>query len=63
MSLETNIILSLLAVKLWMADHSDNSRIQVKKRKLKLVPHLNKYASVNKRKLYKFRQQKKRGSN
>ncbi|MDA2241126.1 hypothetical protein PDN14_21995 [Bacillus cereus group sp. Bc222] len=58
MSLETNIILSLLDVKLWMAHHSDNSPIQEKKRKLKLVPHLNKSASVNKRKLYKFRQQK-----
>ncbi|MGH0601751.1 hypothetical protein [Bacillus mycoides] len=53
MSLESNIILSLLDVQLWMAHHSDNSRKQVKKQKLKSAPYLNKYASVNKKKLYK----------
>ncbi|EOO43472.1 hypothetical protein ICM_06337 [Bacillus cereus BAG1X2-3] len=53
MSLESNIILSLLDVQLWMAPHSNNSRIKEKKQKLKLAPCLNKYTSVNKRKLYK----------
>lgn len=52
MSLETNIILSLLDVKLWMVYHSDSSRIKVKKR-LKPAPYLHKYVSVKKRKLYK----------
>lgn len=48
MSLETNIILSLLDVQVWIAHHQDNSRIQVKKQKLNSAPYSNKYASVNK---------------
>ena len=47
MSLETNIILSLLDVQLWIAHHRDNSHIQVKT-KLNSSPYSNKYASVNK---------------
>ncbi|MCQ6337115.1 MULTISPECIES: hypothetical protein [Bacillus] len=58
MSLESNIILSLLDVQLWMAPHSNNSRIKEKKQKLKLAPCLNKYTSVNKRKLYRSSEQK-----
>ncbi|EJS47096.1 MULTISPECIES: hypothetical protein [Bacillus cereus group] len=58
MSLEANIILSLLDVQLWMAPHSNNSRIKEKKQKLKSAPYLNKYTSVNKRKLYKSSEQK-----
>ncbi|MEJ9132612.1 hypothetical protein P4408_24700 [Bacillus thuringiensis] len=48
MSLETNIILSLLDVQLWIAHHRDNSHIKVKKQKLNSSPYSNKYASVNK---------------
>ncbi|EOO38079.1 hypothetical protein ACU80C_17425 [Bacillus mycoides] len=55
MSLETDIILSLLDIKLWMAHHSEISRLKIKK-KLKSEPHLNKSSSVNKRKLYKVRE-------
>jgi len=58
MSLEANIILSLLDVQLWMAPHSNNRRIKEKKQKLKPAPCLNKYTSVNKRKLYKSSEQK-----
>ncbi|MCU5413488.1 hypothetical protein OCE50_21625 [Bacillus wiedmannii] len=58
MSLEANIILSLLDVQLWIALHSNNRRIKEKKQKLKPVPCLNKYTSVNKRKLYKSSEQK-----
>ncbi|MEC2257542.1 hypothetical protein [Bacillus thuringiensis] len=58
MSLEANIILSLLDVQLWMAPHSHNRRIKEKKQKLKPAPGLNKYTSVNKRKLYKSSEQK-----
>ncbi|MDA2385090.1 hypothetical protein PDN41_25795 [Bacillus cereus] len=58
MSLEANIILSLLDVQLWMAPHSNNRRIKEKKQKLKSAPCLNKYTSVNKRKLYKSSEQK-----
>ncbi|MFE7376663.1 hypothetical protein ACFU6E_18590 [Bacillus cereus] len=57
MSLEANIILSLLDVQLWMAPHSNNSRIKEKKQKLKLAPCLNKYTSANK-KLYRSSEQK-----
>ncbi|WP_254489829.1 hypothetical protein [Bacillus thuringiensis] len=53
MSLEANIILSLLDVQLWIAPHSNNRRIKEKKQKLKPASCLNKYTSVNKRKLYK----------
>ncbi|MBS9806335.1 hypothetical protein [Bacillus toyonensis] len=54
MSLEANIILSLLDVQLWIAPHSNNNRrIKEKKQKLKPASCLNKYTSVNKRKLYK----------
>ncbi|KLA31060.1 hypothetical protein [Bacillus cereus] len=42
MSLEANIILSLLDVQLWMAPHSNNRRIKEKKQKLKSAPCLNK---------------------
>ncbi|EEL33476.1 MULTISPECIES: hypothetical protein [Bacillus cereus group] len=58
MSLEANIILSLLDVQLWMVPHSNNIRIKEKKQKLKPAPCLNKYTSVNKRKLYKSSEQK-----
>ncbi|HFK1724279.1 TPA: hypothetical protein ACGXQB_006238 [Bacillus cereus] len=58
MSLEANIILSLLDVQLWMAPHWNNRRIKEKKQKLKSASYLNKYTSVNKRKLYKFSEQK-----
>ncbi|MED1559444.1 hypothetical protein [Bacillus paramycoides] len=58
MSLEANIILSLLDVQLWMAPHSNNRRIKEKKQKLKSVSCLNKYTSVNKRKLYKSSEQR-----
>ncbi|WP_176212505.1 hypothetical protein [Bacillus cereus] len=58
MSLEANIILSLLDVELWMAPHSNNSRIKEKKQKLKSATFLNVYTSVNKRKLYKASEQK-----
>ncbi|MCC3688898.1 hypothetical protein LLR47_27425 [Bacillus cereus] len=58
MSLEANIILSLLDVELWMAPHSNNSRIKEKKQKLKSATFLNAYTSVNKRKLYKSSEQK-----
>ncbi|HDX9690236.1 TPA: hypothetical protein ROY10_005933 [Bacillus thuringiensis] len=58
MSLEANIILSLLDVQLWIALHSNNRRIKEKKQKLKPSPCLNKYTSVNKRKLYKSSEQK-----
>ncbi|WP_179953569.1 hypothetical protein [Bacillus sp. BF2-3] len=58
MSLEANIILSLLDVQLWMAPHSNIRRIKEKKQKLKPAPGLNKYTSVNKRKLYKSSEQK-----
>ncbi|WP_172805470.1 hypothetical protein [Bacillus mycoides] len=51
MSLETDIILSLFDIKLWMAHHSENSRLKIKKQKLKSEPYLNKSSSVNKRKL------------
>ncbi|WP_215582712.1 hypothetical protein [Bacillus mycoides] len=57
MSLEANIILSLLDVQLWMAPHSNNRRIKEKKQKLKPAPCLYKYTSVNKRKLYKSSEQ------
>lgn len=49
MSLETNIILSLLDVQVWIAHHQDTSRIQVKKQKLNSAPYSNKYANVNKK--------------
>ena len=58
MSLEANIILSLLDVELWMAPHSNNNRIKEKKQKLKSATFLNAYTSVNKRKLYKSSEQK-----
>lgn len=58
MSLEANIILSLLDVELWMAPHSNNSHIKEKKQKLKSATFLNAYKSVNKRKLYKSSEQK-----
>lgn len=58
MSLEANIILSLLDVQLWMAPHSNNRRIKEKKQKLKSASCLDKYTSVNKRKLYKSSEQK-----
>lgn len=58
MSLEANIILSLLDVQLWIALHSNNRRIKEKKQKLKPALCLNKYTSVNKRKLYKSSEQK-----
>lgn len=58
MSLETNIILSLLDVQLWIAPHSNNRGIKEKKQKLKPAACLNKYTSVNKRKLYKSSEQK-----
>ncbi|EPF02555.1 MULTISPECIES: hypothetical protein [Bacillus] len=58
MSLEANIILSLLDVQLWMVPHSNNRRIKEKKQKLKPAPCLIKYTSVNKRKLYKSSEQK-----
>lgn len=47
MSLETDIILSLLDIKLWMAHHSEISRLKIKK--LKSEPYLNKSSSVNKK--------------
>ncbi|MFK4427634.1 hypothetical protein [Bacillus sp. RC51] len=57
MSLETDIILSLLDIKLWIIHHSEHSRIKIKikikKQKVKSSPYLYKYASVNKRNLYK----------
>ncbi|WP_377867510.1 hypothetical protein [Bacillus sp. R86525] len=53
MSLETDIILSLLDIKLWMIHHSEHNRIKIKKQKVKLSPDLYKYVSVNKRNLYK----------
>ncbi|MGN4544348.1 hypothetical protein [Bacillus cereus group sp. MYBK95-2] len=53
MSLEANIILSILDVQLWIASHLNNRRIKEKKQKLKPASCLNKYKSVNKRKLYK----------
>ncbi|SCA96858.1 Uncharacterized protein BWINRA5_00175 [Bacillus mycoides] len=53
MSLETDIILSLLDIKLWMIHHSGHSLIKIKKQKVELSPYLYKYASVNKRNLYK----------
>ncbi|WP_215596442.1 hypothetical protein [Bacillus mycoides] len=56
MSLETNVILSLMDVQLWMTPHSKNSSI--KKKKLEPVRCLNKYKDVNRRSLYKFKQQK-----
>ncbi|MBZ4223917.1 MULTISPECIES: hypothetical protein [Bacillus] len=58
MSLEADIILSLLDVQLWMAPYSNNRRIKEKKQKLKSASYLNKYTSVNKRKLYKSSEQK-----
>ena len=58
MSLEANIILSLLDVQLWIALHSNNRRIKEKKQILEPAPCLNKYTSVNKRKLYKSSEQK-----
>ncbi|MBZ3766086.1 hypothetical protein [Bacillus cereus] len=58
MSLEANIILTLLDVELWIALHSNNRRIKEKKQKLKTALYLNKYTSVNKRKLYKSSEQK-----
>ncbi|WP_426952625.1 hypothetical protein [Bacillus mycoides] len=55
MSLETDIILSLLDIKLWIIHHSEHGRIKIKikKQKVKSSPYLYKYASVNKRNLYK----------
>ncbi|HDR7500395.1 TPA: hypothetical protein QCX42_004885 [Bacillus toyonensis] len=58
MSLEANIILSLLDVQLWMVPHLNNRRIKEEKQKFKSAPCLNKYTSVNKRKLYKSSEQK-----
>ncbi|MED4678892.1 hypothetical protein [Bacillus nitratireducens] len=43
MSLETDIILSLLDIKLWMIHHSEHSRIKIKKQKGKSAPYLYKY--------------------
>ncbi|MCU5601401.1 hypothetical protein BK744_20525 [Bacillus thuringiensis serovar zhaodongensis] len=53
MSLETNIILSLIAVQMWLTPYS---RIKEPPQNSKPVRHLKKYVSVNKRKLYKFKQ-------
>ncbi|EOP79344.1 hypothetical protein IGM_06323 [Bacillus cereus HuB4-4] len=53
MSLETNIILSLMDVQLWMTPHWKNSSI--KKKKMEPVRCLNKYKDVHKRSLCKFK--------